>query len=328
MQKQFHKNVERLIDPISVGAIHFVQGFNRLLPKSIQKKIVEASGKKTPSMGFVVEPYATFLCYEITDTAKAQALLPDSFKLIKTRIFTDDKPKHYAIFGCFRAHTSAFWGLRNEFYIIAEDQKSKMLSWIIVDYDSDTISYDKNSGLRSPNATDAVVTTACSGEVIVDIKNKELGRELVFDLKIPEAKRSDLNQRLWLEGNLSIGYGKVLSQGSADIFSLKFEPCEVRSALKIPKENLNLESNTWYPNMLESKPSQIACFPFAQHFVSDSPGYASNLKNLDELKEAVSKIDFTKIKKFSADSFRKQILLSGAISTLIILALLAIIIFT
>jgi len=326
-RKSFHKNVERLVDPISVGTIHFIQGFNKLLPKPIQQKIVEASGKKTSSMGFIVEPYATFLCYEIIDTEKAKAFLPNGFELVKTKIFDDDEPKYYAIFGCFRAHTSAFWGLRNEFYILAEDQKTKMLSWIIVDYDSDTISYDKYSGLRSPNASGAVMTTTCNGDVIVDIKNKELGRELEFDVNLKDGQQTKLDQRLWLEGNLSIGYGKVLSKGSADIFSLKFDPCEVRVALQISLDKLNLASNTWYPGMLADKPSQVACFPFAQHFISDSPGFSSNLKNLEELKSAVSKLDFSKIKVFSTDSFRTMMLLSGAFSALIIIVLLLLLIY-
>jgi hypothetical protein len=97
MENSFHKNVERLVDPINVGSMHFIQGFNRLLPKSIQKKIVTASGKKTSSMGFVVEPYATFLCYEIIDTEMAQALLPNGFELVKTRIFDNDEPKYLSL---------------------------------------------------------------------------------------------------------------------------------------------------------------------------------------------------------------------------------------
>jgi hypothetical protein len=42
----FAKGVERLIDPISVGTLHFMQSFNQLLPKSIQKQFVKSSSKK------------------------------------------------------------------------------------------------------------------------------------------------------------------------------------------------------------------------------------------------------------------------------------------
>lgn len=63
----FSKGIEKLIDPLEVGTIHFLAPYNRLLPKSIQHKIINSSGKKTPYMGFVVEPYCYFLCYEIKD---------------------------------------------------------------------------------------------------------------------------------------------------------------------------------------------------------------------------------------------------------------------
>lgn len=58
--KEFAKGVERLINPIEVGTIHLVQQLNGLLPKSLQKQIMESSGRKFPQMGFVVEPYSFF----------------------------------------------------------------------------------------------------------------------------------------------------------------------------------------------------------------------------------------------------------------------------
>lgn len=36
----FTKGVEKLIDPINVGSLHFMQFFNNLLPKNIQRKLV------------------------------------------------------------------------------------------------------------------------------------------------------------------------------------------------------------------------------------------------------------------------------------------------
>jgi hypothetical protein len=143
----FIKGVERLVNPIDVGTLHFVQSFNNYIPKKIQKKMVASSGQVTPYMGFVVEPYSYFLCYEIDDLEKAENLLPNGFKLAKTRVFEDDEPRYYGIFGCFNAHTSGFWGMRVEFYIIAEDENTGLLSWIIVDYDTNTITYDPKKWL-------------------------------------------------------------------------------------------------------------------------------------------------------------------------------------
>ena len=310
----FSKGAERLVDPISVGSLHFIQQFNQLLPKPFQKLIVKASSKKTPYMGFVVEPYSLFLCYEIADLEKATALLPDGFELIKTKIFAQDEPKYYCIFGCFRAHTSAFWGMRAEFYIIAENKKTGLLSWIIVDYDTDTISYDNKNGLTSPNSSRSVMTIDHSGTVLVDVQRDDKSRKLVFDANIENGEMAKLDQRLWLEGNLSVGYSKNFSKDSADIFSLKFEPLEVEKALKIPVANLSLEANTWYPGLFNSKPVQMVCFPYAQHFVSDSPGHASNIKNEAELVAATNAIDFNKIVVFSTKSFKTMFLLGSLVS--------------
>ncbi|MFZ2125740.1 MAG: hypothetical protein WA087_04340 [Candidatus Saccharimonadales bacterium] len=321
----FSKEVERLIDPITIGSLHFMQYFNQLLPKPIQKIILKTSSKKTPNMGFVVEPYSSFLCYEIADTKFAKSLLPDGFDLVKTSIFDNDEPHYYCIFGCVRAHTSAFWGVRNEFYVIAEDKKTGLLSWMIIDYDTNTISYDNKNGLCGPNSSRSVITINHRGRLFVDIQNNKNNHKLVFDANIENGIMTNLNQRLWLEGNLSIGYGRNLSEKDGDIFSLKFEPCEVEKALSIPLDSLNLEINTWYPILLKSTPTQVVCFPYAQHFISDSPGYFSNIKNKDELLKANSAIDFSKIKVFSTKSFKIMFLLGTMLSftiTVILIILL------
>ncbi len=316
-KKKFIKGVEGLINPIDVGSLHFIQGFNKLLPKPIQEKLVKSSGEKTPYMGFVVEPYATFLCYEIADIEWAKRLLPEGFELIKTKVFDEDEPKYTCIFGCFTAHTSAFWGSRIEFYIIAENTKTHLLSWIIVDYDSNTISYDKRDGLRDPNVSKGVVTTSCEGVVYVDMEKKDGSRSLVFDCDFESGKRGSLDQRLWLEGNLSIGYGSEFDLSDASIFSLKFNPCEVRSGVNIPLESVNVESNSWYLGLFNDIPYRVLSFPYAQHFVSDSPRSASNLKNEEELVKAVEGMDFDSIEVFSTKSFKTMFLVGGIISFLI-----------
>ncbi len=325
-KNNFAKGVERLIDPISVGTLHFIQSFNRLLPKSIQARLITASSQKIPYMGFVVEPYSSFLCYEIADIDKAKSLLPDGFELVKTKVFENDEPKYYCIFGCFRAHTSAFWGSRTEFYIIAEDQKTGLLSWIIVDYDTDTISYDKQNGLRSPNSSRSVVTINHRGTLFVDINRDDKTRSLTFDADVESGITTNLDQRLWLEGNLSIGYGRVLSNNNADIFSLKFEPCEVEKALQIPLTSLNLELNTWYPGLFNDRPAQVVCFPYAQHFISDNVGYSSSLKNKDELLASIKSIEFDKIATLSTKSFRIMFLVGSAVSFITTVTLLTLLI--
>jgi hypothetical protein len=323
----FAKGVERLVDPISVGTLHFMQSFNQLLPKPIQKTIVAASSKKTPYMGFVVEPYSLFLCHEIIDLARAKSLLPDGFNLVKTRIFVDDEPKYYCIFGCVRAHTSAFWGCRTEFYIIAEDQSTGLLSWIIIDYDTDTISYDSKNGLSSPNSAQSVMTIDYRGTIFIDIQRKDGANKLVLEANVEDGKMTNLDQRLWLEGNLSIGYGRNLSDNGADIFGLKFEPGEVEKAFRVPLTSLRREANTWYPGLFAQEPAQIACFPYAQHYISDSPGHSNGVKDKAGLAASVAAIDFNKIRVFSTKSFKLAILVGTAASLITMTVLVLLLLF-
>lgn len=321
----FAKGVERLVNPISVGSLHFIEQFNELLPKKVQKYLVNSSSKTIPHMGFVVEPYSSFLFYEIKDLEKAKLLIPDGFEIVKTSIFTDDEPKYYCIYGCFRAHTSAFWGVRTEFYIIAEDKKTGLLSWIIVDYDTNTISYDNKHGLSGPNASKSVMTINHRGTLYVDMVRDDESRELTYELNVGKGNMKDIDQRLWLEGNLSVGYGKKLSETGADIFSLKFEPCEVEKALEIPLSALKLEKNNWYDGLYQDEPTKVVCFPYAQHFVSDSPGTNSNIKDEAELVRAINALDFEHMETFSAKSFKKMFLLgmmASFFTTVILIILL------
>ena len=274
-------------------------------------------------MGFVVEPYSTFLCYEIKDIEVANKMLPKGFKLVKCKVYKDDEPKYYAVFGCINAHTSAFFGIRVEFYLMAEDEKTGLLSWIIVDYDSNTISYDKKNGLSNPNSSKSILTTDYNGNVIADIIRDDKTRRLSFNYNINKSKTVYLDQRFWLEGNLSIGYGKSFSE-KGDIFSLKFNPEEVEKALII--NNINIEENTWFKNIIKSEPNSVICFPYAQHFISDSPGHSSNLKTKNELEKALDNIDFKQIKVFSTKSFKLMIIIGGILSLLTTIILLLIII--
>lgn len=324
----FAKGVERLVNPINVGSLHFIEQFNELLPKSIQAFFVNSSSKKIPHMGFVVEPYSSFLFYEITDISRAEALIPRGFKLIKTSVFTEDEPKYYCIFGCFRAHTSAFWGVRSEFYIIAEDESTGLLSWIIIDYDTNTISYDNKNGLSAPNGSRSVITINHRGTLFVEMVRNDQSRELVYDLNVEQGQMKDLDQRLWLEGNLSVGYGSNLSENDAAVFSLKFEPCEVEKALDIPLSFVNLEKNSWYGGLFEERPSRVVCFPYAQHFVSDSPGSSSNIQNESELVAAINDLEFDKMPVFSADSFKTMFLLGMSVSLLTTITLVVALILT
>jgi hypothetical protein len=321
----FVKGVERLVNPIDVGTIHFIQSFNNKIPKKLQRKMVESSAKITPQMAFVVEPYSYFLAYEIENTEMAERLLPKGFRLTETKIFDDDQPKYYGIFGCFNAHTSGFWGMRVELYLIAEDMKTGLMSWIIVDYDTNTITYDPKYGLSDPNASNSIITVDYDGILYADIKNTD-GRELVFRSDISQGKMKALDKRLWIEGNLSIAYGKNKVEDDPGLFSLTFNPDEFKQALRISHDNLEIEVNNWYPGLFKDVPSEIVCFPYAQHFLSDSPGYASHLETENDLEMAVENTNFDLIKVFSTEKFKKSFMIGSTVSLIANLVLFSLLI--
>jgi len=312
-KETFIKGVERLVDPIDVGTLHFIESFTKKIPKNLQEKLVEKSGEKTPYMGFVVEPYSYFLAYELKDLQRASDLLPDGFKLVKTKIFDDDEPKFYGIFGCFNAHTSGFWGMRVEFYIIAEDTSTGLMSWIIVDYDTNTITYDPKNGFTDPNSSGSLITTDYDGQLHVEVKN-DSGRMLVAKSDIEQGKMKALDNRLWVEGNLSIAYGKHKINGNPGLFSLIFNPKEFERALRLPKGSYQIEINNWFPGLFMDEPSEVACFPYAQHFLSDSPGHSSLLLDENALNEKVKSVDFSQISVFSTKGISKMIIMGGILS--------------
>ena len=315
-KNNFAIGVEKLVNPIDVGTLHFVQNFTGSLPLSIQKKMVQSSAKTTPYMGFVVEPYSYFLSYEIQDLEWAQRLLPDGFIMTKTSIFEGDSPKYYGMFGIFNAHTSGFFGLRVEFYLIAENNTTGLLSWVIIEYDTNTISYDPKNGITRPNAEKGIFTIDYNGTIHIDVSRDDNSHGITLTSNVKSGVMKKLDHRLWVEGNLSIGYGKVTDDDS-DVFSLKFDPKEFSQALEIAPKDIDIELNSWFPGLFKNEPEVVLCFPYAQHFLSDSPGAHSQLKNEDELIKEINKVDFKKLNVFSTKPFKKM-LISGALASVLI----------
>lgn len=288
---EFAYGSERLVDPIEVGKIHYLQRWLKMLPKPLQNKIITSASKKTPKMGFVVEPYAFFLLYEIKDISKANELLPDGFEVMKSRAFVGDEEKYYGIVSIFRLHTSTFWGARSEFYVVAKNTKTGLMSWVILDYVSDTISYDQKHGLRSAEAKRAVITTTCEGNLLADISNYSDGRRVHCEANLLHPKLRMLDEKLWIEGNTSIAYGREIADDGG-LFSLTFMPEEMLQAWEIPPEDVIIKELTWFPEILSGNLSQAICFPFAQHMLSDSPGNSTFYGSKTALRQAAEATKF------------------------------------
>ena len=89
----YAKNVEKLVDPMEVGKVLYLQTKMKYLPIWAQRKIVTKASEKASKMPFVVEPYCTFLFYEIKDPAKIQKYLHEGFEPAKTAVFENGPEK-------------------------------------------------------------------------------------------------------------------------------------------------------------------------------------------------------------------------------------------
>jgi hypothetical protein len=288
--RRFIKTTEKMVIPSKVASTTQGSAMLRKLPLRFQRYIVNRGARTNPYMSFVVEPYAMFLAFEVTDTTAAERLLPPNYSLSPSAMFSGTPKRKCAIVSAFNVHTSVFWGSRVEFYLIAENCKTGLLSWIIIEYESNTHSYDPKQGFVSPSTSHSVVTTSYLGEIIVDVisARSDNGLVLVADLKNGMLKK--LDQRLWVEGNLSVDYGGELQQCTKP-FSLVFDPAEMTHALKISIDDISLCTNTFGIGMLDPMPFEIACFPYAQHFVTTSVPTATSMRTASDLEQAVNEIN-------------------------------------
>lgn len=291
----FATGTERLVDPMKVGEVHYLQTKLRRLPVFLQRKIIKSATKKATKMPFIVEPYALFLFYEISDPKKVQKFLPDGYEPAEFSIFKGDAPKYYGIVSNFRIHTSVFWGTRSEFYLVAKNTRTGLLSWVIMDYMSDTISYDEKHGLRSPDVKSAVMTTTCDAEVLVDIKTTDDTKCVEATASLKNAKMRPLDQTLWIEGNTSIAYGRLAGEPDSDLFSLTFLPEEMREALDIPLSDVHDVKAYTKSAPVGATLAKVVCFPYAQHMLSDAPGNTTHYGSEKALRAAAESVDFSKL---------------------------------
>ena len=323
--EKFIRHVENLIDPKEVSHLYFYQGFKRLLPRSLFKKLLIKTSKKTPYMGFVIEPYCLFLFFKLKNIEKAKSFLPDRYELKKTRIFADEEPEHYLGMGVFNTRASTFWGSRLEVYLVAEDKETGHPSWIFLDILSDTLIYIPSLGVEDRNCKKAIYTTNSKGDILLDFKEDTTDRHLILTGNITNGKMRSIDQPLWIIGNTSVGHIKKFSDNNDDPFAVIFDPAEVEKALEIPIEDIHLKINTLFPDLAEPELCKVLCFPFAQHYIADSPGHRTYIKDKNNLIENYNKIaDMQDIKTFSTRNI-KMMLLSGL--SLFIIIFISLIIF-
>ena len=284
--RRFITHTELKVSPKEVAKLYQRAESLARLPQSVQRWIVSHAGGDD-YVGFVVEPYCLFLAYEIEDPAAASRLLPPGYELVPTTMFDGDEPRLACILGAFNVHSSVFWGSRVELYLIARNTRTGMLTWVICDYESNTISYDPGQGFSGATTRHAVVTTSHAGDVIVDVASKVGPNHLTVSAALPGASMDSLDQELWVDGNLSVDYGGHLMDPDSVPFGLIFDPGEMERALRISADDVDIERNTFGAGYRAAEPFQVACFPYAQHFLTTSYPQASPIRDGAGLVKAV-----------------------------------------
>ncbi len=319
----FIKGVESLINPMEVSNLLFFQKLKGLLPPPIMKRLLYRASKNTPYIGFVIDPYSLFLFFRLSNIEYAKSLLPDRYELAKTRLFTDDEPDYYMGIGNLNTRASTFWGTRQEAYLIATDKKTGLLSFIFIDILSNTIIALPTKGIADPNCKRAIFTLSSKGELFLDIQEDKTNRKLLLTGSIKRGKMRRLDQSLWLMGNTSIGHCKKFANGDDIPFSVIFDPAEVLEALDIPPEDIRITENTLFPGLAHPEISNAICFPFAQHYIADSPGCYTTLKDRNDLVIKYNEIaNYEVFKTFSARTIVKQTTVGIAITVLVAVLLI------
>lgn len=283
---RYIKATENLVVPAKVAFTTQGSSILRKLPLRLQRYIVNRGARTNPYMSFVVEPYCTFLAFEIVDTEAAERMLPPDYRLLPAAMFSETFKRPCSIISAFNVHTSVFWGNRVEFYLIAENRKTGLLSWIIAEYESNTHSYDPSKGLIGPSTSRSVVTTSYRGEIIIDVTSVRSENSLTLTADLKNGVLTELDERLWIEGNLSVDYGAELQQ-STKPFSLVFDPQEMSQALKLSLDDISLCVNTFGTGLLSPLPFEAACFPYTQHFVTTIVPRSTSMRTAEDLEQAV-----------------------------------------
>ena len=317
--RAFIKKTETLVKPIDVTAISFLGDFNKIFPKKTQYNIMKRGSKKIPYMGFIVDPYCFFLSYEIKNVKAAEALLPKEYKLLETSIFSSENKKPVMVIGVFNARTSAFIGTRMEIYLIARNKETGKAAWIIVDYETDTNSYDPASGFSGYTSDTTIFTTTPYGELLVDIENSKTNKRISFNADLNMGKMKDLDQTLWVEGNWAVDYGGELQYETSSIFSLIFDPVLMKQALHIPLKFLEIETNSYFNNLIDcAHPLTAACFPYSQHYIIEQNSSPDEIKDEQDLENKIAKFVGTKNFKTMQGADIKKPLLAGIVVSAIL----------
>ncbi len=324
----FIRGVEGLIKPGEVCDLHFYQKLKKALPRALFREALIRASRKTPRMGFVIEPYSLFLFFRLADIERARSMLPDRYELVPAKFFEDGEPGYYFGTGVFNTRATTFWGARQESYLVARDRETGLPSWIFIDILSNTIMAMPKPGIADANSPGAIHTTNSKGEILVDFKEKGSGRRIAARASLRGARPRKPDEDIWLMGNTSISYAKHLLHRSDEPFAVVFDPAEIEEALELPLDGVEIIENSLFPGLMEEKPCAALCFPYAQHYVADSPGCRTRVRDREDMVRIYNGLgDLSGVKAFSPRLIRNQLLAGGAVMAAALAALHIILLF-
>jgi hypothetical protein len=321
--RSFIKKSESLAKPRNSTAISFLGDFNKYLPKRVQQSMMRKGSGKVPYLGFIVEPYGFFASFRIRDRAAAQALLPDRYELADASMFKNGEKNPLVIISAFSTRTSAFMGMRLECYLIGRSRETGSLSWIIVDYMTNTSSHDPKNGFCGYTADPAIHATTPYGELLVDVKGSA-GGQFAVRADLYAGTMEELDEGLWVEGNMCVDYGGALKDESSAPFGLIFDPVLMAKAMRIPPGKFEIETNTFLNALIDQRrPESVAVFPYSQHFVIRQGFQAQRVAGKEGLfREIQTFLDRDGLKPMSGDDLKRPLFRGMLISFLVNLGII------
>lgn len=174
--------------------------------------------------------------------------------------------------------------------MIARNKTTNLISWVICDYESNTFHYDPGQGFLPSTLQKSVFTTTYNGKLICDIEGQDSPTRMDLNIDINQYNCVFLNQRLWIEGNLSIDYAGELDNNGNDPFGLIFDPMEMKCAQHIEVDQIEIRQLDFGFINSQMKPFEACCFPFAQHYMTTIFPQGHLMKDENDLYAKISEI--------------------------------------
>ena len=200
------------------------------------------------SMQFNLNKDSLWLSYPLKTTSLKHLTnkIPRTHRLVKCKVFEEDKPDYRLFFNFFQVKTTFFTGNRLEIVTIANNMLNNEPSFIILDCYSNVISWDPIAGIQKANCKIKKKITNTKYNVYLDLNSKDDKISTnIFNL---ESFKTNIKKRVLSEFSIDpnyICYFKNHSKG----YNLLFNKKQIDKKVILLK-NINLKHNI-YPTYIK-----------------------------------------------------------------------------